>query len=153
MPWVLDGNNLARGGSREAVRAAALELARSERVRLVVFFDGAPPPGAPDRERLGSVEVRYTANADTAILAFLSPSGRGWRLATDDRSLALRARDSGAEVVDAAGFWRKVTALTERAGGVRPSASTDVAGHAVFSEATPLPEAPVRIARRRPRRR
>lgn len=62
MPWILDGNNLARGGNRERVRRAALALARTERIRLVLFFDGAPPAGSPDTERLGAVDVRYVPN-------------------------------------------------------------------------------------------
>ena len=112
MPWILDGNNLARGGDRESVRRAALAVARQERVRLVVFFDGRPPAGADAVERLGAVEVRYAANADAAILAFLAGGGRGWIVATDDRTLADRARGLGARAVDAAEFRRKAERAT-----------------------------------------
>jgi hypothetical protein len=88
VPWLLDGNNLAGGGDRAAVRRAALAIARRERVRIVVFFDGAPPPGGAEAEALGPVEIRYARRADDAIVAFLRGAGRGWRVATDDRALA-----------------------------------------------------------------
>lgn len=108
MPWLLDGNNLAGGRDRAKVRAAALQLARRERIRIVVYFDGAPPGGVPDVESLGRVEVRYVANADAAIVTFLGRGGKGWRLCTDDAALARKARQLGAEVVKAASFWSKV---------------------------------------------
>ena len=143
MPWVIDGNNLARGGDRERVRRAALALARVEKVNIVVFFDGAPPPGGREREALGRVEVRYAPHADDAIVAFLDRQrGRGWRLATDDRGLTTRARHAGAEAVGADAFWRRVEAAgelpDEGAGGVD-------AGGAVER----LPDGPVRVPRRR----
>jgi hypothetical protein len=149
MPWILDGNNLARGQGREQVRVAALALARHERVRIVLFFDGAPPPGSLQVERLGSVEVRYVPHADTAILAVVAGGGRGWKLATDDRSLALRARDSGTEVVAASGFWAKVA----RAAAAAPVAEVDPPSgddSAVVDKR--LPEAASRV-RRSPRQR
>ena len=152
MPWLLDGNNLAHGGSREKVRRAALAVARSERVRILVFFDGAPPPGSAASEILGAVEVRYVGNADSAIVAFLRPHGRGWRVATDDRELARLARDAGAEAVPAAAFWRKAAAVLAAApagAGAEPGVADEIdyfrdAGHR-------LPDAPKRVPR--PRRR
>lgn len=117
MPWILDGNNLARGRERGRVRTAALELARSQRLSIVVFFDGAPPEGGAAVEKLGRVEVRYVLNADNSILALIGGGKPGWRLTTDDRALAGRARDAGAEVVDAASFWRKVADLKNDGGG------------------------------------
>jgi hypothetical protein len=120
MPWVLDGNNLAGGRDRDSVRAAALRLARSQRLRIVVFFDGAPPLGSSDVERLGSVEVRYAPNADAAITAMLSGGGAGWRLATDDTALARRARSYGAEVVRARTFWEKLDGADVSTGRTAP---------------------------------
>lgn len=149
MPWVLDGNNLARGQSRERVRQAALALARVEKVRIVAFFDGAPPAGSPTVERLGAVEVRYTPHADSAILDLLQRGGRGWRLASDDRSLALRARDLGASVVSASDFWAKV----ERSLAAAPRTSgPETAGEAGGEAPVRLPDAPGRV-RRPPRAR
>ena len=144
MPWVIDGNNLARGGDRENVRRAALALARAERVSIVVFFDGAPPPGVGDRERLGTVEVRYAPHADAAIIAFLAGKGREWRLATDDRALATRARHAGAEVVGADAFWRRVAS----AGAGEHEREAGVPGRRV-GNVERLPDGPVRVPRRR----
>jgi predicted RNA-binding protein with PIN domain len=110
VPWLLDGNNVARGGDRAGVRRAALGLARHERVRIVVFFDGAPPPGGHETETLGQVEVRYAAHADTAIVAFLKHAGTGWKVATDDRALTAAVRSLGAEAVPAAVFRQKAEA-------------------------------------------
>jgi hypothetical protein len=152
VPWLLDGNNLAHGESRENVRRAALAVARRERVRILIFFDGAPPPGSGDSEMLGAVEVRYVGHADSAIVAFLRPHGRGWRVATDDRELARLARDAGAEAVAAAVFWRKAAAAlaaVPAGGGTEPGVADEIAyfrdpGHR-------LPDAPRRVPR--PRRR
>ena len=109
MPWILDGSNLAGGGDREAVRRATLAVARQERVRFVLFFDGPPPPGSAADERLGRVEVRYVPHADTAIVGYVAGGGAGWIVATDDRALAARVKALGARVVPAAGFWEDVS--------------------------------------------
>jgi hypothetical protein len=151
VPWLLDGNNLARGGAREAVRCAALNVARQERVRIVVFFDGAPPAGGSAKEVLGRVEIRYARHADSAIVAFLRGAGRGWRLATDDRALARSAREAGAEVVTAAAFWAK----SEAAGPPEPSVTAGTADEEARYFAQPdhrLPRGPGRVPRRRARR-
>jgi len=148
MPWVLDGNNLASGGDRERVRRAALAVARGERVRIVLFFDGAPPAGSADRESLGPVEVRYVADADRAIVERLRAGGRGWRLATDDRRLAMLARGCGAAVVPGAAFWQKASAAGSagEAGGERGSAFSGGRGYAEGVER--LAESPRRVPRR-----
>ena len=112
MAWLLDGNNLARGGARQRVRRAALEMARAQRSKIVVVFDGAPPPGSVEVERLGQVEVRWVPHADTVILEMLAAGGLGWKLATDDGELARRARETGAEVVSSASFWARIEATT-----------------------------------------
>ena len=127
MPWLLDGNNLARGGDREAVRRAALALARSQRLRVLLLFDGAPPAGSPAVERLGAVEIRYVPNADLAVLTHLAAGGRGWRLATDDRALAGRARGLGAQVVSSDQFWAVVAASAERLGPAQDKPGDHVA--------------------------
>ena len=150
MPWVLDGNNLARGGDRERVRRAALALARRERVRILVLFDGAPPTGAAAVERLGAVEVRYVSDADAAIVAAIGGGARAWRLATDDRALAARARASGAAVVGSATFWRWVE--KDAPGGTKPSsgpADTEQEAAYFTDPAHALPARPHRVVRRR----
>jgi hypothetical protein len=147
VPWILDGNNLARGGNRELVRRAALALARTERIRLLLFFDGAPPAGSPGTERLGPVEVRYVPNADRAILDVVALRGRGWRIATDDRALAVRVRATGAECVAAASFWEKAAAAEANA-----PADASSTGMANFDGVERLADAPVRVPRRRPKK-
>jgi hypothetical protein len=144
MPWVIDGNNLARGGDRESVRSAGLALARAERVSIVIFFDGAPPPGVGDRERLGSVEVRYAPHADAAIISFLAGKGRQWRLATDDRALATRARHGGVETVPAEAFWQRVAAAGDSEQDHEAGAGRQRGG-----PVERLPDGPVRVPRRR----
>ena len=152
MPWLLDGNNLARGRDRALVRQAALAVARQEKVRILIFFDGAPPQGVGETEKLGSVEVRYVVHADTAILAFLRTSRRGWRLATDDRALGVAARAAGAEVVVGASFWQKAAAAAQVANpedGRRGGVGAELA---YFADQTHrLPRGPTRVARRRAR--
>ena len=154
MPWLLDGNNLAHGGSREKVRRAALAVARHERVRIVVYFDGAPPPGVGGSEALGAVEIRYVGHADSAIIAFLRPRGRGWRVATDDRELARLARDTGAEAVSAAAFWGKAAAALAAPAGA--AASPGFADEVAYFQDPRhrLPAVPKRVprGRRRPGR-
>jgi hypothetical protein len=156
VPWLLDGNNLVRGGDREAVRRAALAVARHERVRILIFFDGAPPAGVGATERLGRVETRYTGHADTAILAFLQRGGREWRVATDDRELGGRARAAGAEVVPAASFWHKAQTAAQASESQTGAVGDVVAELDYFAdERHRLPESSTRVARRsvRPRRR
>lgn len=147
MPWILDGNNLAGGRDRERVRRAALALARAERVRLVVFFDGAPPPGVPQIERLGAVEIRYVRNADQAIVELLGSRGQGWRVATDDRELAGRVRGTGATVVDAAALWARVAASGSAPDDREVGASEPSRGF--LDGVEPLAGAPGRVRRRR----
>ena len=154
MPWLLDGNNLARGGDRETVRRAALAVARQERVRILIFFDGAPPSGAGAVASLGQVEIRYAGHADTAILAFLKGGGHGWRVATDDRELGRKARLTGAEVVPSAGFWHKARAA-EDVTEARPAAGDDLAAELAFfaDESQRLPGSSIGAGRRAARRR
>jgi hypothetical protein len=114
MPWLIDGNNVAAGGDRARVRESALALVRHEKLRIVLFFDGVPPPGVPAVERLGRVEVRYAADADRAIVAFLRDAGHGWRVVTDDRELARRSRLAGADVVPGAAFLAKAATVASR---------------------------------------
>jgi len=136
------------------VRHAALAVARQERVRILVFFDGAPPDGVGETENLGSVEVRYVGHADTAILGFLRNASRGWRLATDDRALSVAAHALGAEIVAGSSFWHKAAAATQAVG--EDTSQTGGVGEdlAYFADPTHrLPPEPGRVARKRARTR
>jgi hypothetical protein len=105
MPVVIDGNNLLHSlsgdrKSRSEVRRAALDLVRSEGMRITVVFDGPPPLGTPEIEHLGRVTVRYSGakSADAVIVALLPSRRRAteWVVVTDDRALAARVRERGA---------------------------------------------------------
>jgi hypothetical protein len=107
MPLLLDGNNLfhrlpPQSRSRAAVRSLVLDATRNERVAVVVVFDGPPPAGSPDRERLGPVTVLWSGStsADDVIIRSIpdGPAARSWTVITDDRGLADRARRRGAAV-------------------------------------------------------
>lgn len=147
MPWVVDGNNVAGGTAREATRRAVLALAHREKLKIVLFFDGAPPPGTPAVEHLGAVEVRYVPHADSAILALLQQGGRGWRLVSSDQALASKARSLGAEVVSARAFWRKLE--SQKSGPEEPDKSNAIGGGDYRAGVTPLPQQPGRIRRKR----
>ncbi|MGQ9495585.1 MAG: hypothetical protein ACUVRY_04910 [Thermoanaerobaculaceae bacterium] len=149
MPYLVDGNNVAGGKDRAKVRRAALRLAERERLRIILYFDGAPPAGVKEVERLGAVEVRYVPHADDAMLAFLQGAGLGWRVVTSDRKLAERAKNLGATVLPAQAFWDKVAASTE-AEVNDDHFFEDV--EAFYRSVTPLAPAAERVRRRNRKR-
>lgn len=134
MPYWFDGNNLigqsaAAAGADARTRREFLSTLASYRQagggKFLVFFDGddphrsASPPGVP---------VRYTAPlpADDAILEGL----RGARnpaeiiVVTNDRGLAARCRDEGAQVLNWSGFHSKMSRRNRRPG--RPEAQEKI---------------------------
>ncbi len=107
MPVLLDGNNAMHRlsgpeRSRERFREEMLQVARSQKIKLEVIFDGPSPEGTPETERLGAVTIRYSGSitADDLIVSRL-PSGRAarsWTVVTDDHGLRQRVRAAGARV-------------------------------------------------------
>jgi len=100
MPRVIDGDNLlgtwpGRSRSDADKRALVREvdgLMRREKRRIVVVFDGTPPPGVS----YGS-DVFFSGQgrkADAVILDLLRRESdpRGWTVVTNDRSLADQSR-------------------------------------------------------------
>lgn len=146
MPYLVDGNNVAGGKDRAKVRQAALRLAERERLRVILYFDGAPPQGVKEVEFLGAVEVRYVPHADTAMLAFLSRAGSGWKVFTSDRSLAEKARNLGGTVLPARAFWDKVAAA-HKVGVEEDKFSQDA--ESFYRSVTPLAPGPERVRRRK----
>lgn len=160
MPILIDGNNLLHGlprGSRTRsdVRRLALDRVRHEHQRVTVVFDGPPPTGSPEREALGKVSIVWAGSrsADDVIVASLpsGPEARQWVVVTDDRGLARRAQDRGAEVRPLAA-WRARS--SGRGRGVRAEREThrvgDVASwEAYFDSRGEDDDAPRRVPRRR----
>jgi hypothetical protein len=100
MPVLVDGDNLLGSwpgrdrseASRTELVAEVRGLARRERRRLVLVFDGEPPwPAA------AGPDVRWSGRgrtADDLILEILrgEPDRRGWTVVTNDRSLGDQCR-------------------------------------------------------------
>jgi predicted RNA-binding protein with PIN domain len=123
MPILIDGNNLLHSLPREQahrgdVRRLVLDACRRERMSVTVVFDGPPPTGTPSHELLGAVTIVYSgsATADDVILRHLATgaSAREWVVVTDDRGLARRVRQQGAEVRSIAEWQRPRRARPRR---------------------------------------
>ena len=106
MPRVIDGDNLlgtwpGRSRTDADKRALVLEvdgLRREEGQRVILVFDGPPPPGVP----IGP-DVHFSGKgrkADALILELLREVSdeNGWTVVTNDRSLADRCRGLGARI-------------------------------------------------------
>jgi YacP-like NYN domain len=106
MPRVIDGDNLlgtwpGRRRSDAEKRALVREidvLRRQDKRRVVVVFDGSPPPGVSY-----GADVLFSGagrKADAVILELLRRESdpRGWTVVTNDRSLADQCRFMGASI-------------------------------------------------------
>jgi len=112
VPRVIDGDNLlgtwpgrSRGDADKRALARDVDaLRRDDKRRIVVVFDGSPPPGVsygPDVLFSGKGRT-----ADAVILELLRQQNdkRGWTVVTNDRSLADQSRWLGARVEGARDF-------------------------------------------------
>ena len=131
MPRVIDGDNVlgtwpGRSRSDADKRALVREvdlLMRREKRRVVVVFDGSPPPGVSYGQ-----DVRFSGKgrkADAVILELLRGESdkRGWTVVTNDRSLADQCRWVGAHVEAAHAFRERLLRDTE---GEKPDAPGDL---------------------------
>jgi len=131
MPRVIDGDNLlgtwpgrSRGDADKRTLAREVDgLRREEKRRVVLVFDGSPPPGVsygPDV--LFSGKGR---KADAVILALLRDEldKRGWTVVTNDRSLADQCRWLGARVEAARDFRER---LVRDTAGEKPESPEDL---------------------------
>ena len=131
MPRVIDGDNLlgtwpgrsrSDGDKRELVREVDV-LMRREKRRVVVVFDGSPPPGVSYGQ-----DVRFSGKgrkADAVILELLRGESdkRGWTVVTNDRSLADQCRWVGAHVEAARAVRER---LVRDTAGEKPDAPGDL---------------------------
>ena len=132
MPIVVDANNLlyrlpASLRRPAELRRLSLNLARTQRLRLTLVWDGPPPPGVPERESLGQLTVVHAGSmtADDAIVRTL-PQGaaaKQWTVVTDDRGLRARVRARGASVTSLKDWIQRLLDATsgERKGEASPS--------------------------------
>jgi predicted RNA-binding protein with PIN domain len=116
--WLVDGMNVI--GSRPtgwwrdrpgAMRALVDELKRMDEP-VTVVFDGRPF----EMGDTGRVDVMFASRrgrnaADDDIAAMAADSGEPLRVVTSDADLAERVRQSGAEVVGAGSFRRRLDEL------------------------------------------
>lgn len=105
MPYLIDGHNLipklglhldAPDDELDLV-TRLLEFCRARRIRVEVYFDGAPP-GAASTRKSGAVTahfIRRESSADAAIearLTSLGASARNWTVVSSDQRLQSAAR-------------------------------------------------------------
>ena len=112
MPRVIDGDNLlgtwpGRSRADADKRALAREvdgLRGEETRRVVLVFDGPPPPG--DSYGLDVLFSGKGRKADAVILELLREANdkSGWTVVTNDRSLADQCRWLGARIETARDF-------------------------------------------------
>ena len=131
MPRLIDGDNLlgtwpgrTRGDAEKRALVREVDaLRRHEKRRLVLVFDGSPPPGVsygPDVHFSG-----IGRKADAVILELLRRESdkRGWAVVTNDRSLADQCRYLGARIEGAKDFRER---LRQDPAGEKPDASDDL---------------------------
>jgi predicted RNA-binding protein with PIN domain len=125
MPYLVDGNNVMgqrvgwhrdKAGARRRLLVELAQYAREARVSVQVVFDGAPEEHFPDGSSFMGVRVLYAArgaDADARIkeLVDTSRERRTLIVVTSDRALADYVRRSGAQVVRAGEFRRRLDEL------------------------------------------
>ena len=131
MPRIVDGDNLLgrwpgrkrSAGERRRLTHQIQRLARRRGTRIVVVFDGTPPPGATS-----GADVHYagrTSDADTVIIELLKDVDdvAGWSVVTDDRPLADQCRYLGARHERCGAFRQR---LAENPDAEKPEREDDL---------------------------
>lgn len=126
-PFLIDGDNLLGTWGRERSAAERRQLAfnvarlaRRSGKRMLLVFDGDPPPS----QAFGA-EVRFSGggrSADDEILALLrrQTDPRGWIVVTNDKSLADQSRWLDARVERCDRFRRRLAGGDESEKPERP---------------------------------
>ncbi len=122
MSYLVDGNNVMgqrvgwhrdKAGARRRLLEELASFARAARVRVEVVFDGAPDEHFSDGARYKGVTLFYAArgsNADERIKRMVDNSRerRTLIVVTSDRELGGYARQSGARVIRAGEFRKRL---------------------------------------------
>jgi RNA methyltransferase, TrmH family len=131
--WLVDGLNVIgarpdgwwrdRPAAMRRLAAALDALAADTGEPVTVVFDGAAHeiPAQRVDVRFATRRGRDAADADIAALAAADHDAAALRVVTSDQALAARVRASGAEVVGAGAFLRRLDQLgqEERGHGAR----------------------------------
>ncbi|HVF57772.1 MAG TPA: NYN domain-containing protein [Pyrinomonadaceae bacterium] len=131
MSYLVDGNNVMgqrvgwhrdKSGARRRLLGELSSFARAAGVSVAVVFDGAPEEHFPDNSSFMGVRVFYAARGSTAddrIKAIVDGSRerRTLKVITSDRALAEYVRRSGAQVVRAGEFRRRLDATPNESPG------------------------------------
>jgi len=129
LPYLIDASNLGgvlggSAGARDADGAVRRLLAWRRRGRVVAVFDGEPDGRVA--ERYGSLEVVWSGGrrtADEEILRRLARGARGWVVITNDRELARRCRDLGAQIQSAATLATRIARRSSSRDSEKPAPS------------------------------
>lgn len=127
MSYLVDGNNVMgqrvgwhrdRAGARRRLLQDLARLARGERLRIEVVFDGAPDEHFPDGSSFMGVRIFYAARGSTADerikgLVDAARERRTLVVVTSDRQLADYVRRSGVRVQRAGEFRRRLDAVAD----------------------------------------
>jgi predicted RNA-binding protein with PIN domain len=127
--YLIDGNNVMgqrvgwhrdKPTARRRLLSELARLARSRRMSLSVFFDGAPEAHFPDGSSYQGVKVYYArpgSDADSRIVEFVEEviardrDRKGLVVVTSDNRLTARVRAEGVRVVRSGEFRRTLDAL------------------------------------------
>lgn len=139
MGYLVDGNNLMgrrvgwhrdKAGARRRLMEELARYARAARVRLSVVFDGAPDERFPDGASYRGVRVFYAvrgSDADARIKQMVDASRerRTLFVVTSDRALADYVRRSGAQVLRAGEFEKRMQEAESRAAQEPPHSDNE----------------------------
>ena len=127
MPYIIDGHNLipkipgmSLQDLEDELQLVNLlqEFCRLQRKQVEVYFDNAPPGGAPVRN-FGSVVARFVRQGGTADQAIqkklkrLGGEARNWTVVSSDREVQANARSLRAKVISAEIFARQLMEVLE----------------------------------------